>query len=106
MSQSLLFHLDKTPGKYSTIFKLLFFSPTDQYVHLQSPSVFMHYAMDDMIIKAVLHRPYKYFSAAFEELKGNQCDSQVSFSTWFLDRYFTNAADYSLQNPMYLLGSF
>lgn len=58
--------------------------------------------MDDMIIKAVLHRPYKHFSVAFEELKGNQCDSQVSFSTWFLDRYFRNAADYGLRNATHL----
>lgn len=66
----------------------------------------MHYAMDDMIIKAVLHRPYKHFGAAFEELKGNQRDSQVSFSSWFLDRYFQNTVDYSLQNATHLLRSF
>lgn len=35
----------------------------------------MHYAVDDMITEAVLHRPYKHFSAAFEELKWDQCDS-------------------------------
>lgn len=50
------------------------------------------------IIKAVLHRPYKHFSAAFEELKGDQCDSQVSAFTWLWTKVSRDALDYSLQN--------
>lgn len=35
----------------------------------------MYHGMDNMIIKEVVHRTYKHFSAAFDRLTWDQCDS-------------------------------